>query len=99
MTAATPTHCMLYVTAASKDEARTIARTLVEERLAACANILGDIQSIYRWDGKIEEATEVLLIAKTQRAAVERALARIKSLHSYEVPCAVVYDMANGLAS
>lgn len=74
-----------------------IGRALVEEKLAACANVLGEATSIYRWQGKVEEAQEVVLILKTRGALVEAAMARVKALHSYEVPCAVAYDMAGGL--
>ena len=89
---------MIYVTTASKAEAMAIARTLVDEKLAACANVLGEATSIYKWQGKVEEAQEFVLIAKTRRDLADQALARIKALHSYDVPCAVVYDMAGGLA-
>ena len=88
---------MIYVTAASRAEALIIARALVDEKLVACANILGDATSIYRWQGKVEEAQEIVLIAKTRRDLADKALERIKALHSYDVPCAVVYDMAAGL--
>jgi periplasmic divalent cation tolerance protein len=60
-------HFSVYVTAPDRDGALAIARTLVNERLAACANIVGPITSVYRWEGKIEEASEVALIAKTTR--------------------------------
>ena len=92
-----PSHCMIYVTASTRDEAMSIARTLVAERLVACANVLGEATSVYQWQGKVEEAQEIVLIAKTRRDLADRALARIKVLHSYDVPCAVVYDMAAGL--
>lgn len=91
------THCMVYVTAPSKDEALKIGRSLVTEGLAACANVLPGMHSIYRWQGAIEEADEAVLILKTCVELAERALARVKALHSYEVPCAVVYNMAKGL--
>jgi periplasmic divalent cation tolerance protein len=93
----TSRHCMIYVTASSKAEATTIARALVDEKLVACANVLGDATSIYRWQGKVEEAQEIVLIAKTRRDLADKALARIKALHSYDVPCAVVYEMTAGL--
>lgn len=92
-----PSHCMIYVTASTRDEAMSIARTLVAERLVACANVLGEATSVYQWQGKVEEAQEIVLIAKTRRDLADRALARIKVLHSYDVPCAVVYDLAAGL--
>jgi periplasmic divalent cation tolerance protein len=92
-------HCMLYVTTGSRDEALKIGRALVSEKLAACANVLGEVTSIYGWQGKVEEAGEVVLIAKTRKDLSEKALARIQELHSYEVPSAVAYDMAGGLPS
>lgn len=97
MSAATATHCMVYVTAASKDEALKIGRTLVTERLAACANVLDGMQSIYRWRGAVEEAAEAVLILKTRKELVDHVIARVAALHSYDVPCAVVYDMVRGL--
>lgn len=89
-------HCMVYVTAASRDEALAIGRALVGERLAACANILDGMHAIYRWRDGVEEAREAVLILKTRRALAEKAIARVKALHSYDVPCAVAYDMSAG---
>ncbi len=90
-------HCMLYVTASSHDEASRIAKALVAEKLAACANIIGPMQSVYRWQGKVEEAQEIVVIFKTRRRLAEAAIARVKALHSYDVPCALVYDVSAGL--
>lgn len=73
-----------------------IAKALVSEKLAACANILGPAHSVYRWQGKVEEAQEIVVIFKTRRDLAEAALTRIKALHSYDVPCAVVYDISAG---
>ena len=70
---------------------------MVDEKLAACANILGQAHSIYRWQGKVEEAQEVVVIAKTRRDLVDKVMARIQALHSYDMPCAVAYDIAAGL--
>ncbi len=81
----------VYATFADEEEARRIGRTLVEERLAACANILGPCHSIYRWQGAIEEAAEVAAIFKTTNLAAERLVARIAELHSYEVPAISVF--------
>jgi len=88
--------CMIYVTAGSDAEARTIAKTLVIEKLVACANIMGQVHSIYTWKGAVEETQEVVLIAKTRRTLADVVIARIKALHSYEVPSIAVYDMAAG---
>ncbi len=88
---------MIYVTTGSRAEAVNIARALVDERLVACANILGESQSIYRWQGKVEEAQEIVLIAKTRGELIEKVLARVKELHSYDVPCVAAYTMVTGL--
>ncbi|MCO5045125.1 MAG: divalent-cation tolerance protein CutA [Kiritimatiellae bacterium] len=86
----------VYMTAASREEAQRIARALVEERLAACVNILGACESVYRWKGAVEEGQEVAMLAKTRRSAVERLIARVRELHSYEVPCAVAFSIKRG---
>ena len=75
----------------SAEEARTIARTAVEEGLAACANILAPCHSLYRWEGRIEEAAEIPVLLKTRADLAERLIERIDSLHSYEVPAAVAW--------
>lgn len=84
----------VYATFASEEEARRIARILVEERLAACANILGGCHSIYRWRGTIEESEEVAALFKTSADRAEALIARLAELHSYEVPAAVVWPIA-----
>ena len=88
----------VYATFGSEEEARRIARTLVEEGLAACANILAPCQSIYRWQGKVEEAAEVPALLKTAAARADALIARIAELHSYDVPAAVVWPIADALA-
>jgi periplasmic divalent cation tolerance protein len=77
----------VYAVFASADEAERIGRAAVEERLAACVNILGPIRSVYRWQGSIEAADEVAAIFKTTESAANALIARIASLHSYAVPC------------
>ena len=86
----------VYMTAGSMAEARTISLELVESRLAACVNILPGMQSIYRWEGKIEEADEVVVIAKTTASRVPELTARVKSLHSYDCPCVVSLKVDGG---
>ena len=86
----------VYMTASSAEEARRIGRALVEARLAACVNILDAMTSYYWWQGKIEEGQEAVLIAKTTRARIEALTARVKSLHSYSVPCVVGLPIAGG---
>ena len=90
------TACFVYVTAGSSDEARRIAGAVVTERLAACANILDGMASIYRWQGAIAEDQEVVLILKTREALVERLTARVKDLHSYDCPCVVSWRIDGG---
>ena len=85
-----------YITAGSRDEALRIGRALVDERLAACANILDGMTSIYRWQGAVEEATETVLIAKTRAELFDRLAARVRDLHSYEVPCVVELKVGRG---
>ena len=87
---------LLYVTAGSHDEALRIGRALVGERLAACANILPGMTSVYRWQGRVQEDDETVLIVKTRDTLVEQTTARIKALHSYEVPCVVAVALAGG---
>ena len=81
----------VYALFGSAEEARTICRSAVEEGLAACANILAPCQSLYRWQGRIEEASEVPAVLKTRADLSERLIARIDALHSYEVPAAVAW--------
>ena len=87
---------LLYITAASRDEAEKIASTLVEERLAACANILGEISSVYWWQGKLTKDREVALTLKTRADLVDTAIARVNALHSYTVPCVVALPLLAG---
>jgi periplasmic divalent cation tolerance protein len=87
----------VYATFADEAEAARIARTLVEERLAACANILGPCRSIYRWRGRIEDGAEAAALFKTSAPTAEALIARLAELHGYEVPAAVVWPIANAL--
>jgi periplasmic divalent cation tolerance protein len=80
----------------SKEEARKIARTLVERRLAACINIVPQVDSIYRWEGETEEAQEWLLVIKTTAAAFERVRDAIRELHSYDLPECICISIENG---
>lgn len=77
---------VVLVSAPDMEVAERIARTVVEERLAACASLLPGMTSLYRWDGEVQRAGEVLLIVKTRRDAFEALRARIVALHPYEVP-------------
>lgn len=86
----------LYITAKDKDEAARIGKTLVTEKLAACANILPKMNSIYFWEGELVEDEEAVLILKTKAGLVEQAMERVKSLHSYKVPCVMSIPLEKG---
>jgi periplasmic divalent cation tolerance protein len=86
----------VYMTAGSKAEAQKIGNALVEGRLAACVNILDNMQSIYRWNERIQQDTEVVLIAKTTDNLVSALIDQVKSLHSYDCPCIVSLPISNG---
>ena len=87
---------VVYVTASNHDEALVIGRTLVQEQLAACANVLDGATSIYRWEGGLNEDGEAIMIAKTRQELVDRVIARVRELHSYDCPCVVAWPIAAG---
>ena len=89
----------IYAVFADAEEAERIGRSVVEERLAACINILGPCRSIYRWKGAVENADEVPAILKTGAGKAEALIARIAELHSYDVPCIAAWPVANVLGS
>ena len=83
----------VYCIFASAEEAERIGRAVIEERLAACINILGSCRSIYHWHGGVETAEEVPAILKTTAAYADTLISRIAGLHSYEVPCIAVWPI------
>jgi periplasmic divalent cation tolerance protein len=87
-----------YVTAGSPEEADRLARTIVAERLAACANVIPGMRSVYWWEGELSEAAETVVVFKTRSDRFEALAARVKSLHSYECPCVVALPVTAGLA-
>jgi len=86
----------VFITAPTEDMAADIARALVEARLAACANIVKGIRSIYTWQGKVQDDREVLMIVKTRRDLFNALLSKVKELHSYEVPEIIAIPIAAG---
>ena len=90
---------VVLVTCGSEEEALKIAQTLVEERLAACANVISPVRSIYRWEGKIWDEKEWLLIIKTQNHRFGELEKKVKSLHSYSVPEIVSLSIVEGSSS
>jgi periplasmic divalent cation tolerance protein len=89
---------IVLTTAGSREEAVKIARALVERRLAACANIVGPIHSVYRWQGKVENADEHLLIIKTTAKLFDSVAGAIRELHSYELPECIQLAIESGSA-
>jgi periplasmic divalent cation tolerance protein len=89
----------VLVTAGSGEEAERIARTLVEERLAACVNVVSGVRSLYRWEGRVAEDTEHLLVIKSRRELLPRLEQRVRELHSYSVPEVVALEVIGGSRS
>ena len=89
----------VYAIFASADEAERIARQVIEERLAACVNILDPCRSIYRWQGALETADETAAVFKTTDHVADALITRIAGLHSYDVPCLVTWPIDKILGS
>ena len=90
---------VVFVTCGSEEEALNISRALVEEQLAACVNLISPVRSIYRWEGKIWDEKEWLLIIKTQRKRFDELEKKVKSLHSYSVPEIISLPIVEGSSS
>ena len=90
---------VVLVTCGSEEEAVKIAHSLVEERLAACVNLISPVRSIYRWEGKIWDEKEWILIIKTQKKRFEELEKKVKSLHSYSVPEIIGLPVVEGASS
>lgn len=86
----------VYITAPDREKALALGRRLVEERLAACANVWDGMTSVYRWQGAIEEAREAVLIIKTRSELVDAVTARVRELHEYDCPCVAAWPIAAG---
>lgn len=89
-------HVVVLVTAGSEEEAARIGRTLVGERLVACANLVPGVASTYWWQGHIEQATETLLVLKTRQELVPQIVTRVRALHSYTVPEVIALPVVGG---
>lgn len=87
---------LVYITCKSKKEAQSIGRSVVEERLAACANIINGSNAIYRWGGEIKESNEAMLLLKTTAVRVPELIEQVKKLHSYDCPCITVLPIVAG---
>jgi periplasmic divalent cation tolerance protein len=89
---------VVLVTAPSAETAADVARALVEEGLAACGNVVPGLRSIYRWEGKVHDDEEALLVLKTERRLLEALKARLPALHPYQVPELLALPVEGGLA-
>lgn len=98
MTDAGPEALVVLVTAPSPERAAELARALVEEGLAACGNVVPGLRSIYRWEGKVQEDAEALLLLKTTRARFEALRERVLALHPYDVPEVIALPVTAGSA-
>ncbi len=87
---------VVIVTASNEDEAAKIGKSLVDERLAACANIVPKIRSIYRWEGAVQDESEALMLIKTTDGAFDALVSRVKELHSYSVPEIIALPIGAG---
>ena len=90
---------VILITAGSPDEAATIARTLVDEHLAACVNIIPGVRSFFFWEGRTQDAAEALMICKSRMPLMEAVIARVRTLHTYTVPEIIAVPIAAGLPS
>ncbi|HMK54250.1 MAG TPA: divalent-cation tolerance protein CutA [Methanobacteriaceae archaeon] len=89
-------YSLIYVTTSGENESKKIARILLEEKLAACANIIPSMKSFYWWEGKIEEDEESILILKTRSENLDNIIKRVKDIHSYDIPCVLEILINNG---
>lgn len=89
-------YIVVLITAPNEEEAAKIAKELVGARLAACVNIIRGLRSIYRWQGKIEDESEVLMVAKTRRELFEGLQKKVKELHGYSVPEIIALPVVTG---
>ena len=87
---------LIYITAKDKAEARKIGSELITSKLAACVNIIDNMNSMYVWEGKIQDDKEVILIAKTAEEKVPLLVEKVKTLHSYDCPCIVSIPVSGG---
>ena len=88
--------CWVYMTAGSVEEAKSIGQILVGQNLAACVNLLENMTSIYKWEEKLEESQEVIMIAKTRKSLMPKLIEKVNSIHSYDCPCILELPIQGG---
>lgn len=87
---------IVYITTSGLNESKKIAKMLLEEKLAACINIIPTVESIYLWKGKIEEDSESIMVVKTRSELVENIIKKVEEVHSYEIPCILEITVNKG---
>jgi len=92
-------YIVVFMTVSDEKEATKIVRSLLKERLIACANIVGPVSSLFWWEGKIDKASEFLVIMKSRKNLFKKLSERVKELHSYEVPEVIALPVIEGLPS
>ncbi len=86
----------IYMTAGSKEEAMKVGKALLEEKVAACINIIDNMNSMYVWKGEVQNDQEVVVIAKTTREKIPALIEKVKAVHSYECPCIIALPVESG---
>ena len=89
---------LVYMTTGDKEEARAIGKALIKSNLAACVNIIDSMNSLYRWEGKLQDDQETILIAKTTQEKIEDLKKKVVSIHSYDCPCILTFPVSDGHA-
>jgi periplasmic divalent cation tolerance protein len=89
-------YALVYITTSGEEESKEIGRTIVEERLAGCVNIIPTIKSLYWWKGEIEDDNESILIVKTKVSNIENIIKKVKEIHSYENPAILAIPIIEG---
>lgn len=89
-------YSLIYITTSGEEESKKIAKILLEERIAACANIMPSMVSFYWWEGEIEEDNESILLLKTRSDKLDILIRRVKDIHSYDLPCILEISVQNG---
>ncbi|HOI40586.1 MAG TPA: divalent-cation tolerance protein CutA [Methanobacterium sp.] len=89
-------YSIVYITTSGVEEAKKIAKNLLEEKIIACANIIPEMESIYWWEGDLEEDVESVLLVKTNSQLVDKVIDRVREIHSYQTPCALEIQIKKG---
>ncbi|NYB52955.1 MAG: divalent-cation tolerance protein CutA [Methanobacteriaceae archaeon] len=89
-------YSIIYITTSGVEESKKIAKTLLEEKIVACANIIPEMESIYWWEGDLEEDVESILLLKTRSYLVDKVIDRVLEIHSYQTPCALEIQIKKG---